>query len=458
MKQYFFLLASCFFCASALSQLKVQNAALFYLSGDAKVTLKDISLVNDGTITVAANGRFVFTGSSDMQISGSQLIAFNELEIANSVVKKLILQRAIDVNGKIIFTSGIIDLNNNNINLGVAAFLENESETSRVIGANGGQIIFSNTLNAPISANPANLGAIISSSQNLGIVTIRRGHQVQVNSWGGGNSIFRYYEIIPQNNVALNATLRFRYFDTELNSLAENNLTLWKSANNINWALQGFSTRDPASNYVEKTAINDFSRWTLSTPDNALPITGLTLSGRWKDNGSWLSWTTLAEYDNNYFDVERKYSNEDNFKKIGIKYSVYPDGNSQSPTAYSWTDATAVSNRGDIQYRLKQVDRNSQFTYSNIILIKPGGPIVFIEKIYPTFAVKNNLYIQTGNSNIKEIEIQVYDMQGRSYLNKRTEYRSQWIQLPELSQGIYRIVIRSGEWRWAESFYHGVDK
>ena len=451
MKQYILVFAACIFSFSAAAQLVIQSGATLYLSGNAQIVLKDINLVNDGTITVAANGRFSFTGSANSQVSGSQQIAFNELEIAKTGTNKMILQRAIDVNGKIVFTSGLIDLNNNNINLGNTAFLETENENSRVIGSNGGQMIFITTLNAPASANPANLGAIISSSQNLGAVTIRRGHKSQINGYGQGSSVLRYFDILPATNTGLNATLRFKYFDGELNSLAENSLLFWKSPNNTTWTQLGFTSRDVNTNYVEITAINDFSRWTLSSPGNPLPVTGLALTGRWRNNASYLSWTTLAEYNNNYFDVERKYTNENNFIAVGRKNSAHAAGNSQNHTAYNWIDATAVANMGAIQYRLKQIDRNGQFKYSNTIVIKPDAADVFIETIYPTIAVKNSIYIQTGNLNVKNMQVQLFDMQGRLCLNKQMDYQSQWVQLPEPVAGMYRVIIQSGEWNYTRS-------
>ncbi len=452
MKKYIYVFAACIFSLSAAAQLSIQSGATLYLGGNAQIVLQDINLVNDGTITVAANGRFTFTGSANSQVSGTQQPAFNELEIAKTGTNKLILQRAINVNGKIVFTSGLIDLNNNNINLGNTAFLENENENSSVTGVNGGQLVFSTTLNAPASANPANLGAIISSSQNLGTVTISRGHKSQTNGYGNGNSVLRYYDINPTNNTGLNATLRFQYLDAELNGLTENSLLFWKSTNTTTWTQQGFTSRDVTANYVELTAINGFSRWTLSSPGNPLPVTGLALSGRWRNNASYLSWTTLAEYNNNYFDVERKYTDENNFIPVGRKNSAYADGNSQTHTAYNWIDVTAVANRGAIQYRLKQFDRNGQFNYSNIINIKPAAAAVFIETIYPTIAVKNSLYIQTGNINVKNMQVQLFDMQGRLYLNRQVDYQSQWLPLPELAAGMYRMIIRSGEWIYKESF------
>ena len=452
MKKIIYFFAACIFSFSASAQLIVQSGATLYLSGNALVVLQDVNLVNDGAITVAANGRFSFTGSANNSISGSQQPAFNELEIAKTGTNKLLLQRAINVNGKIVFTSGLIDLNNNNINLGNTAFLENENENSRVIGINGGQLVFSTTLNAPASANPGNLGAILTSSQNLGAVTISRGHKSQINGFGNGNSILRYYDISPTNNTGLNATFRFKYLDAELNGLAENSLVFWKSANNTTWTQQGFNSRDITANYVELSGINDFSRWTLSSPGNVLPVTGLVLSGRWRNNASHLSWTTLAEYNNNYFDVERKYANENNFIEVGKRNSAHANGNAQTQTAYNWIDLAAVANRGAIQYRLKQFDRNGQFKYSNIIVIKPDAATVFIETIYPTIAVKNSLYIQTGNINVKDMQVQVFDMQGRQYLNKQMDYQSQWLPLPELAAGMYRVIIRSGEWSYKGSF------
>jgi len=35
-------------------------------------------------------------------------------------------------------------------------------------------------------------------------------------------SVQRYYLVIPQNNSGLNATLRLKYFDAELNGQTEN--------------------------------------------------------------------------------------------------------------------------------------------------------------------------------------------------------------------------------------------
>ena len=173
-------------------------------------------------------------------------------------------------------------------------------------------------------------------------------------------------------------------------------------------------------------------------------MSGLFLTGRWENNAAHLDWKTIAEYNNSHFNIERKYSTENSFTTVGIKNFVHIDGNSQSPTFYNRTDP-ALSTLGAIQYRLKQVDKDGHLAYSNTIVIKPGLTNKFIIKVYPTVAVKDQLYIETGNKNIQKMHVELFDMQEKLYLEKDLNYSSQWISLPVLSSGIYQMRITSGD-------------
>ena len=436
--------------ASVDAQLQIGAGVSWKSDAATYVVLNDIGLQHHGSSVLLEN-KFRFTGSTDVTIEGTTLPVFSILEINKPGTAKIILQRSIEVRQNLSFTSGLLELNNFSIDLTTTGLLNGENENTHVIGANGGYVQIVNTLNAPNNVDPGNLGAVISSSQSLGAVTIKRGHRSQTNGSGGGNSIFRYYDIDPTNNAGLNATLRFNYLDAELSTLDENLLVLWKSVNTQAWSEEGFTTRNTTSNWVEKTGINDLSRWTLSSPGNALPVTGMILSGRWRNNAAQLSWTTLSETNNDHFNIERKYSSENNFSSVGAKNSAYPNGNSQIPTAYNWTDA-ASNNSGSILYRIKQTDKNGQFTYSNTILLKPEDQKIFIERSYPTIAFDNSIYIQAGSLNIEKINVQLYDMKGRLYFSKQLLYESQWIQLPVLSAGVYRIIISSNEHTYKTSF------
>ena len=281
--------------------VKLTSGATLKTTGGVVVTLDNLYLENDGILNQApGEGRFLFKGNQNATISGTSLPVFDLVEIAKTGGAELALMRNIHIISGINFSSGLFNLNNNTIVLFPNGLLNGESETSRIYDANGGYIEITTALNAPSSANPGNLGAIISSSQNLGNTTIRRGHQSQ--PVPAKESIFRYYDILPSNNNSLNADFRFQYFDAELNGFDENTIVMWKSPDNINWTNESFTTRNTIANYVEKTGIADFSRWTLSDDIAARPfITGDSRQNTPKISGidgsikdEWKAWPNPA--------------------------------------------------------------------------------------------------------------------------------------------------------------------
>lgn len=440
-----FLLFS--FKSLAQTEIKIQAGTTIKLSDGIVVTIRDLDLINDGELNAAVgDGRIIFSGNSNNRIAGSSISGFDELEIVKSNNTALLLQQELHIRSGIWFNSGYLNLNNQNITLFGNAMLQNESADSRVIGSTGGYIQVNMQLNYPQAVNPGNLGAVISSSQNLGLTTVRRGHAVQ-NLGNGKQSILRYYDIQPTNNTSLAATLRMNYFDSELNSQTEADLSLWKSEDNINWITQGFSSRNSSTNFVEKQNINSFSSWTLSSDIFALPVFDLTLSGLWKDNVALLLWTTKSEQNNSHFEIERRYNNEAIFEKIGSVNSAHAGGTSTSVAAYQFSDA-AQSNRGTIAYRLKQVDRDGQFTYSKIILVKPTTEHRFIQNLYPTQLTGQSVYVKTGDLQLQEMHLTLYDSQGRVLMKMKTGYASQWINLPDLSSGVYQLRIEAGGWHY----------
>src|SRR5260221_8756447 len=264
-------------CSNA--QLHISSGTNWKSESGTYVVLDSMGLQHDAT-SASLDNVFKFTGNTNSSISGITLPLFANVEIALTGTSKIILQRSINISQGLSFQSGLLDLNNNNIDLGTTGSVVGESETSRITGANGGYVQIVNTLNAPSSVNPGNLGAIFTSAQNLGSTTIRRGHLPQTIAGAGGSSILRYYDISPVNNTGLNATLRFSYFDAELNSLDESSLVLWRSPDNIIWSEQGFTLRNTATNYVEKTGIDAFSSWTLSSISAPLPVTFILFNAR----------------------------------------------------------------------------------------------------------------------------------------------------------------------------------
>ncbi len=232
MKSTLLLLLSLLSAYIISAQLVITPGTQFSIAGNMQLTLQNTDLINNGNFTTG-NSIISFTGNASSSISGNQPIQFSEIEINKTNNSSVLLQRAIGVSQRIRFSSGFLNLNGFNADLGTTGHLDGEQENTRITGPNGGEVIFNVNLNSPTGSNPANLGMFISSGQNLGNVTIKRGHQSQVNGSGLGNSILRYYDIVPANNTNLNATLRFRYLDEELNGFNENSLVFFESPNAI---------------------------------------------------------------------------------------------------------------------------------------------------------------------------------------------------------------------------------
>jgi hypothetical protein len=251
----------------AQGSLQITPGTTLKSTGGVYIVLNNTHLKNDGSFQQSSgDGILKFTGNTDVTLSGNGTSAFDHLLLVKDG-SALTLQKNITVLTKVNFGGGLLNLGNSILDLGSNGVLENESADSRLHGSGTGYVQVNTVLNAPSMVNPGNLGAVITSSANLGNTVIRRGHTAQTNLPGSSGSILRYYEIAPANNTNLNGILRLHYADAELNGLNGAALDLWKSSDNSTWSHVGSDARDVTLNYVEKTGVNDFSRWTLAVCD-----------------------------------------------------------------------------------------------------------------------------------------------------------------------------------------------
>ena len=367
------------FSTNAQNVMKVSAGATIKTTGGVTIVLSNMDLENDGTINQAAgDGGFRFSGTQNSAIKGANAPYIGILEVNKTNGAKLLLNRNISINSSINFISGQLDLNGSNIVMSTSANISGESETNRIIGPGGGFVEIRQNMNAPASVNAGNLGATISSSANLGSVTIRRGHTAQSGT-GLSNSVNRYYSIVPTNNSNLDATLRLKYFDAELNGQDEHVLVIYQSSDNgANWNNMSQTTRNNNANYVEKTGISNLTLQTLANDVVVVVdgVTGLVFSGqRKKATEVQLKWTSQTETNMSGYQIQRKLDNEADFTDKAFINTLAPNGNSLSPLSYQNIDAN--SHTGISYYRLKIMTTNNTFTYSNVISVegktKGGG-------------------------------------------------------------------------------------
>jgi hypothetical protein len=425
--------------AFAQAQLTIQNGATLSTGGNAVITLQDIDLINNGGINQqAGDGRFVFTGTGNNTLSGNGSFVFDRLEIAKISPAKLSLSQNIDIAGGIDFTSGLIDLNGQVISLQPTALLNGENQDSRTTTNNGGYVEITSTLNAPVAVNPGNLGAVISSSQNLGNTIVRRGNTPQTNVGPAGRSIFRYYDIIPANDAALNATLRINYTDADLNGLDETTLVLWKSTDTVNWTNEGFSTRDATADYVEQTGIADFSRWTLSSISNPLPLLFTSFTAKCMDGYALIDWTTAQEENTSRFDVQKSVDGTQ-WQTIS---SVGAAGNSSIEKDYYYKDLS--SSAGNSFYRIAEYDLNGSETFTAVVSVDCN-----IDNNIVNFSpnpVKDLLWLSFNVLSPTAVKTAIYDSKGalvRQQINSAGAGENRFsINVNGLAPGVYFLEMR----------------
>jgi hypothetical protein len=268
MKKIFLLLVAhaLAYMVCAQGSLQLTAGANIRSSAGSFLVLDNMNVVNNGSFSQTAGDGFVkATGSLDASISGSGTTLIDKLLVAKTGSAVFNLQTNISVVSNVNFSGGLLNLNNSVLDLDGTGILTGESELSRAFTNGSGFIQATGIINTTLPVNIANLGAVITSPANLGTTMIRRGHAVQTGVFNSNNSIRRYFDIIPTNNLNLKATLRFYYFDAELNSIPEASLYQWKSKDNVNWDFVGADSRDVASNFVERNNISKFNRFTLAT-------------------------------------------------------------------------------------------------------------------------------------------------------------------------------------------------
>ena len=134
---------------------------------------------------------------------------------------------------------------------------------------------------------------------------------------------------------------------------------------------------------------------------NPLPVTLLSFKGKSTAYGDALSWVTASEQNSERFDIEQRIDNQ--WLVIG---SVKSAVNSSTNQSYSFL---AKEQFGENFYRLKMIDIDQSFTYSNAIKI---GDIN--EHVYSFYPNPSNHSIYIEDTQLKEIEI--IDMLGKAAL------------------------------------------
>jgi hypothetical protein len=157
-----------------------------------------------------------------------------------------------------------------------------------------------------------------------------------------------------------------------------------------------------------------------------------------------LKWKTAAEKNNSHFVVERS-TDGVLFEDISV---ISGAGTSLSENVYSYNDLTFKT--GNIFYRLKQVDYDGSFSYSDIISVSTEIPLSFVlEQNFPN-PFNPSTVIRYSINNDCNVVMQVYDPLGNCITtlvneNKKAGSYSVTFNADDFSSGVYYYKLTAGE-------------
>lgn len=173
-----------------------------------------------------------------------------------------------------------------------------------------------------------------------------------------------------------------------------------------------------------------------------LPIKVVEFNGKRKNQLNWLTWTTSMELRSSHFTIERSVDAV-LFKPLG---DVSTKGEGSNKNTYSFEDKEPRI--GGNYYRLKLVDINGAYSYSEVIYINFRATLPKELLIYPN-PVSNHLAFSYFTEEDKVVKLSIVDLLGRTIQEKITSLEVGINQLElninSCGSGTYLLKVFDGQ-------------
>jgi hypothetical protein len=234
---------------------------------------------------------------------------------------------------------------------------------------------------------------------------------------------------IPNNNII-----------SGIDEITPNNIKLYKRGDVQTTAfgapIAGATSANNTTKIVQFTALaqTSFSQFEMGSIGSPLPVTLLSFEGkRINERDVLLEWQTATELNNKGFDVESS-KNAFEFNKI-----AFVDGAGNSNTIKNYQ--LSIVNPQNAYYRLRQVDFDGTFSYSNIIFVKGSdNSNENIVTIYPNPS-SEYINIEINDNKISQSQIEgvvIYNLIGQKM---ETKVENDKINISSLANGTYFIRL-----------------
>ncbi|HEX4956535.1 MAG TPA: T9SS type A sorting domain-containing protein [Lacibacter sp.] len=174
----------------------------------------------------------------------------------------------------------------------------------------------------------------------------------------------------------------------------------------------------------------------ISNSCNALTLTLVEFKAQVRFGAVLLQWNSENESDMSGFTIERKAAGETFFKEIGFVEAFSSVNTNKGAFAYSFSDVLSSSNEMRM-YRLKMIEKNGAFVYSDIRSVRTGNSKLMIF-VYPN--PNKGLFKIAVPANSGVFDVLINDNSGR-LVKQLVNIRNQADVSGMLPSGVYFIKI-----------------
>ena len=236
-------------------------------------------------------------------------------------------------------------------------------------------------------------------------------------------------------------TYTMRLYNNNVTNNTGSGWTVMKSAAPpAAWSLQGTCFIPSTAANTQRTGMTSFNAtFATAQSQDPLPIELLSFTVEPEAVGNLCRWATASETNNDYFDLERS-TDGDVFKSIQ-RVEGFGVGSTTETRYYSYLDGEVC--KGIVYYRLKQVDIDGHFSYSDVIAVNCNKSNTDVA-VYPNpanFSITYTFFEETDGN----VTMEVLDMVGKIVLQESLDvkrgYNTIESSVNNLSTGVYYLKL-----------------